>query len=128
MDLMFITAGPIVYGFLFLVAHYSISLPSGLIMQTSLDLLSLADRYNFTQLHSALEGCLCEEVSISNVLQLMFYADTYNAHRLHRHCSSLIDSDAEAVLSSKSMRDLPKEYMKLLLSRWGHCACKSWGV
>ncbi len=106
--------------FIYLLLHSFIPVPRS-VFQVCIDLLVLSDRYNFVRLHKDLEKLLCEEVSINNVLQLMFYADSCNARRLYSHCTSLIDANAESVLASKAVLDLPIGYMKLLLSRYTYC-------
>lgn len=88
-------------------------------LQTALDLLTLADRYGFLSLHYSIGKSICKSgvIKISNILQTLFYADSCNAEMLHRHCVQYLNAEAEAIIESQSMMDLPKENLKWLLSR-----------
>ena len=82
-----------------------------------LNLLALANRYGFSRLHSSIEYTLSSNITKSNVLQMWFYADMYNANSLREKCLDLIDSFPEYFVSSPSILELPMENLKLLLSR-----------
>lgn len=56
-------------------------------------------------------------MDLSNVLQLMSYADMYNAKTLYKVCGNYVDSRASTILSSHSLLIIPKEFLKSLLSR-----------
>lgn len=86
-------------------------------MQTVLDLLVLSDRYDYSSLKQSLERILCSYAELSNVLQLISYADMYNAVALYKHCADYIDKKADVILKSQGMMVLPKEHLKSLLRR-----------
>lgn len=77
----------------------------------------LSDRYEYNSLKANLERFLCSNMDLSNVLQLMSYADVYNAKILHKQCADYVDSHAHLVLSSQSMLQIPQEHLKTLLMR-----------
>ena len=77
----------------------------------------LSDRYEYDSLKASLEHLLCSQMDLSNVLQLMSYADMYNANILHKHSADYVDSNANLVLSSQSMMQIPKAHLKTLLTR-----------
>ena len=60
---------------------------------------------------------LSSNINPSNVVQIWFYADTYNAKSLLEKCLDLIDSTPEYVVSSPFILELPMENLKHLLSR-----------
>ena len=86
-------------------------------LQTVLDLLVLADRYEFPSLMKSLERLLCSHMDMSNVLQLMSYADMYGASVLLQQCTQYVDGNASLVLQSQSLLLIPKERLKALLCR-----------
>jgi BTB/POZ domain-containing protein 9 len=83
----------------------------------ALDLLVLADRYEFLALKNYLEKLLSERINLSSVLQLMSYADVYSAKSLHKQCAEYVDSHARQILVSPSILLVPKEHLKALLQR-----------
>ena len=86
-------------------------------LQVVLDLLVLADRYEFMILKAKLEELLSSNINISTVLQLMSYADMYSAENLHKRCAEFVDSHAKQILVSPSMLLVPRAHLKTLLMR-----------
>ena len=86
-------------------------------MQTALDLLGLADRFDFQDLKVALEKHLCSITNIAIVLCFLYYAELFNACELHRRCVNIVDSNAEALLASEELLALPQDQFSSLISR-----------
>ena len=84
-------------------------------LQTAVDLLALADRYGFGALSQSIERKLCAIIHHTNVLQLLFHSQVYNAHNLNQACLNFVDTNAELVLAGKG------EHLKSIafMSLWG---------
>lgn len=86
-------------------------------LQTAVELLDLADRYGFESLARSIEKRLCSVINPTNVLQLLFHSEMYNAPLLNQTCLNFVDTNAELILASKTILTLPKEHLKYLISR-----------
>ena len=86
-------------------------------LQTGVELLDLADRYGFESLARSIEKRLCSVIDPTNVLQLLFHSEMYNAPLLNQTCLNFVDTNAELILTSKTILALPKEHLKYVISR-----------
>ena len=78
------------------------------------ELLDLADRYGFESLAQSIEKQLCSVINPTNVLQLLFHSEIYNAPLLNQTCLNFVDTNAELILSSKDVLTLQSEHLKYL--------------
>ena len=68
-------------------------------------------------LSQSIEKKLCAIINHTNVLQLLFHSEVYNAHSLNQACLNFVDTNAELVLAGNTILALPKEHLKFILSR-----------
>ena len=68
-------------------------------------------------LSQSIEKKLCAIINHTNVLQLLFHSEVYNAHSLNQACLNFVDTNAELVLAGHTILALPKEHLKFILSR-----------
>jgi hypothetical protein len=85
--------------------------------QTALELLGLSDRYDFLELKGLLEDELKSITDCTNALQFYFCANLYSATSLHQHCANFIDNNAEMIINSNAILELPQYSLKHLISR-----------
>ena len=87
------------------------------IFQSALELLGLADRYGFEELKTALQERFSAILDESNALQLLFYADAFNAKKLHHDCLMFVDNKADTILALDALQSLSQESLVALISR-----------
>ena len=88
----------------------------------------LADRYGFSFLKERIENCLIFflkhkigdiilDSDIRNIFVFHSHAQICGAVELQEECEKFFDTNAEAVITSPEIHNLPKENLKLLISR-----------
>ena len=82
-----------------------------------MDVLELCDRFGFVIAKIALSEQLATKVTLSNVLQLLVFADLYEARSLVEKCFKMIDDNTAEVLASDGLLSLPTHNLKSILSR-----------
>lgn len=85
--------------------------------QTALDLHILADRFGITFIKDGLDVDLKKIISIDNVVFLHNHSQLVSSDGLQNSCEVFMDSHAQEVVKSKSLKYLTKEMLKSLLSR-----------
>lgn len=90
--------------------------------ETILELLSLAHKYGFLALESALQGCLKATLSIRNVCFVFDTALLYQMTDLCTTCLSFLDRNAVEVLSTDGFSCLTKCGLVEIIKRDSFCA------
>lgn len=89
---------------------------------TILELLSLAHKYGFLALESALQGYLKAILSIRNVCVIFDAAVLYQMKDLYTTCLSFLDRNAVEVLSTEGFSCLTKSALIEIIKRDSFCA------
>lgn len=90
--------------------------------ETILELLSLAHKYGFLALESALQGYLKAILSIKNVCVVFDAALLYQMNDLFTTCLSFLDGNAVEVLSTEGFSCLTKSALIEIIKRDSFCA------
>lgn len=86
-------------------------------MQVALQLLGLADQYQFPKLKAELDEILTSKVDDDNALQMAVYSDRHYAVMLKKKSWEYIDENANAVLESEALVSIPQADLVRLISR-----------
>ncbi len=86
-------------------------------MQDVLEVVRLADRFNFTLLKEAIGIQLADRISLKNVLELLVHADFCHLLELHEKCLQFVDQNAEEILKSDAFPSLPAHNLQCVISR-----------
>ena len=84
---------------------------------TVLELLALADKYNLVDLLKSICVYLGGIVNISNVCQILTYADMHQLEKLQKKCLMFVDNNALDVMKSESFCVLPESLLIAMLKR-----------
>lgn len=90
--------------------------------ETILELLSLAHKYGFLALESALQGYLKSTLCIRNVCVIFDAAVLYQMNDLYATCLSFLDRNAVEVLSTDGFSCLTKSALIEIIKRDSFCA------
>jgi len=90
--------------------------------ETILELLSLAHKYGFLALESALQGYLKAILSIRNVCVVFDAAVLYQMNDLYTTCLNFLDRNAVEVLSTEGFSCLTKSALIEIIKRDSFCA------
>ena len=89
-----------------------------------LEVIRLADRFDFTLLKDALGDYLMGRTNNTNVLQILVNANLYHLSKLYNHCLGCIDTNAAMILESEALLSLPEDRsVRLLLEYILLCVC-----
>ena len=86
-------------------------------MQVALQLLGLADRYQFPKLKTELDEILTSKVDDDNALQMAVYSDRHNAVMLKKKSWEYTDENANSVLESEALVSIPQADLVRIISR-----------
>ena len=86
-------------------------------MQVALQLLGLADQYQFPKLKAKLDEILTREVDDDNALQMVVYSDKHSAEMLKKKSWEYTDENANSVLESEALISIPREDLVRIISR-----------
>ena len=86
-------------------------------MQVALQLLGLADQYQFPKLKAELDRILTREVNDDNALQMAVYSDKHSAEMLKKRSWEYADENANSVLKSEALVSIPQEDLVQIISR-----------
>ena len=86
-------------------------------VQVALQLLGLADQYQFPKLKAELDEILTSKVDDDNALQMAVYSDRHYAVMLKKKSWEYIDENANAVLESEALVSIPQADLVRLISR-----------
>ena len=86
-------------------------------MQVALQLLGLADQYQFPKLKAELDRILISEVNDDNALQMAVYSDKHSAKMLKKKSWEYADENANSVLESEALISIPREDLVRIISR-----------
>jgi hypothetical protein len=78
-----------------------------------IEILALADKFQCARLKSACEVALTAELELSNVVDVLRYADLYNADNLYNACIRFAAWQHDAVIASAEFAKLRKEHAAL---------------
>ena len=84
---------------------------------TVLELLALSDKYNLTDLLKSICIYLGGIINISNICQILTYADMHQLDKLQKKCLTFIDNNAIDVMMSDSFCSLPESLLVTILHR-----------
>ena len=84
---------------------------------TVLELLALADKYNLVDLLKSICVYLCGIVNITNVCQILTYADMHQLEKLQKKCLIFIDNNAIDIMKSDAFSSLPESLLVAILKR-----------
>ncbi len=86
-------------------------------LQEVLEVVHLANRFNFTLLKEAIGIQLADRISLKNVLELLVHADFSHVPELHEKCLQFVDQNAEEILKSDAFLSLPAHNLQCVISR-----------
>lgn len=86
-------------------------------VQVALQLLGLADQYQFPKLKAKLDEILTREVDDDNALQMAVYSDKHSAEMLKKKSWEYTDENANSVLESEALISIPREDLVRIISR-----------
>lgn len=86
-------------------------------MQVALQLLGLADQYQFPKLKAELDRILTREVNDDNALQMAVYSDKHSAEMLKKRSWKYANENANSVLKSEALVSIPQEDLVQIISR-----------
>ena len=84
---------------------------------TVLELLALADKYNLVDLLKSICVYLGGIVNITNVCQILTYADMHQLEKLQKKCLTFIDNNAIDIMKSETFCSLPESLLVTILQR-----------
>jgi len=84
-------------------------------VQTLVDLLLIADRYEVSVLVSACEEWLCSNLEDDNAIPLLILAEQFSTYRLRKECFEFIASRPD-LLTAEAVEDLPADLRGELVS------------
>ena len=95
----------------------SLSLSLSLLSQVSLDLVGLANKYDFSILQQAIMSYLKATLTVANVCHVLNVSSFYQLKELIQACTSFVDMNAPQVMTSDGFLSLEKQALIELLSR-----------
>ena len=82
-----------------------------------MDLLGLANKYDFSILQQAIMSYLKATLTVTNVCQVLNVATFYQLKELSQACTSFVDMNAPQVMTSDGFLSLEKQVLIELISR-----------
>lgn len=91
-------------------------------LEVVLELISLAHKYGFLALESAIQGYLKAILDVKNVCQIFDLSSFFQLKDLYNSCLDYLDQDAVEVLSMDSFPNLSKNSLIDIIKRDSFCA------
>lgn len=91
-------------------------------LEVVLELISLAHKYGFLALESAIQGYLKAILDVKNVCQIFDLSSFFQLKDLHDSCLDFLDQNAVEVLATDSFPNLSKNSLIEIIKRDSFCA------